>query len=129
MCAWGKAATIPLVRRAIAGIGCLVATIAFASPVGATAPKKYYWPASRAEAFVVAKVKVPACNVYPEDNRCPGWQVSIAVISADCRGASELGTTFRYNRFTCKIVLYNDDAEGTIAVYVVGPTTFHWKIL
>jgi hypothetical protein len=118
------------VQGLTSGIGCLIVAIVLAAPAGAAVPtKRYYWPESRAEAFVVAKVKIPACNVYPDDNRCPGWQVSIAVISADCRGASELGTTFRYNRFTCKIILYNNDAEGAIAVYVVGPTTFHWKIL
>jgi hypothetical protein len=117
-------------RRAMAGIACLVAGATLAGSAAGGVPKKsYYWPESRAESFVVAKVKIPGCNVWPDDNRCPGWQVSVAVISADCSGASELGTTFKYNRFTCKVVLYNNDAEGKIAVYVVGPTTFHWKIL
>jgi hypothetical protein len=122
----------PMVNRATVVLGVLLAASVLASASSATVPKKWYWSESRAEALVVAHVKIPSCAIWPDDPGCDATgrpNDTTSVIRADCQGASEYKSSFTYPRFVCKVITYNNNAEGRIAVYVVGRTTFHWKIL
>lgn len=117
-------------RRVIAAV-IAVALLLTAVGSAASATRKYYWTRAKAERLVVARVKIQFCDVTPDDPRCAnGGTIGLTpVIAARCTGASELRQTFTYNRFVCHIATYNDNAEGDIAVYVITPTTFHWKLL
>jgi hypothetical protein len=119
------------VNRYLAALAALLLVGALSTPAStaARAKKKWYWSEARAERTVKAKVKIPYCQLYPDDNGCPGLKVRVALDSAKCRGASEKGSTFTYNRFTCDVVTYNSEARATIAVYVTGRYTFRWKLL
>lgn len=119
-------------------IATLVSVVIAGAAAGAltsdasSSTRKWYWTESHAEAAVIAHVRIPYCRVDPSDSHCgtgTPYHVGLAVISADCVGATELRSTFRYNRFTCRIVTYNNGAEGKIAVFPVSATAFHWKIL
>jgi hypothetical protein len=109
----------------------LVVLAVAASSSAATAPPQWRWSESHAEAVVMAKVRIPYCNVYPSSSQCPEGPNAIGfqLQSADCTGAGEYRATFTYTRFTCKIVVYNGYAKGRIAVYPTGRSTLRWKIL
>jgi hypothetical protein len=115
----------------LVAVSAAVVGPAVAAP-SSSAASQAYWSESKAETLVVRKVKIPYCRIWPEDSECPDGTMRSGrtpVIKADCTGASEYKATFRYNRFTCKIVTYNHNAHGRIAVYVTGRLTFRWKIL
>jgi hypothetical protein len=116
-----------IMKTALLGI----VAIAFVLPgVGSAAPsKKWYWSETQAEALVVKKVRVPYCRVFPDSPTCPGDRVLMYLESADCVGADELGSSFKFNRFRCQVVINYGYAKGRIAVYVTGPTTLRWKII
>jgi hypothetical protein len=115
-----------------AGVLSIVLLATLAAGVGAATPRKWYWSKPRAEAMVVARVKIPVCDIW-SDARCsdPSFRrdVTTPVISADCQGASEYKASFTYNRFTCHIITFGSNAQGDIAVYVIGRSTFHWRII
>lgn len=102
------------------------------SSQGAAPPssaKKYYWTESEAEAMVVQKVRLPYCTVWPNDSDCRA-QSAWPLEDARCRGIDELGTTFRFNRFTCDVVAsYRYKKGGRIAVWVTGLTTLRWQLI
>jgi hypothetical protein len=97
-------------------------------PVPPPSGQKFYWSEDQANAIVVAKVRLPDCVVIPSDTDCAG-RTGFALSSADCQGYDELGTSFTFNRFECRVLTYGGDFEARIAVYVTGPTTFRWKTL
>jgi len=89
----------------------------------------YFWSESYAEEMIVSKVRIPYCNVYPDDSTC-GTQSPFRVVSAACRGLDEKPGTFTYSRFTCDIRAgYQGRIGGRIAVWPTGPTTLRWRIL
>jgi hypothetical protein len=101
------------------------------SGVGSSPPPtgSYYWSESQAEAMVVSKVRIPACNVEGADSTC-GTQSAYRVVDASCRGLDEKPGTFTYSRFTCDIRAgYQGRIAGRIAVWPTGPTTLKWRIL
>jgi hypothetical protein len=118
----------------------IVTALCVAGTAAAATPKKWYWTQSRAETTVLQKVGIPECWVWP-DNRCdnppgPYWANGGARIkprTADCSGTDEYQSSFKFNRFTCKIVVTDyygtPAARGTIALYPTGATTFRWKLL
>jgi hypothetical protein len=111
-------------------LAMLAATaLALAGTASAATPKKWYWSETQAEALVVKKVRVPYCRVFPDSPTCPGDRVLMYLESADCVGADELGSSFKFNRFRCQVVINYGYAKGRIAVYVTGPTTLRWKII
>lgn len=112
----------------------LIFTAAFGNcrPQGPAAGRSAYWTEDQAETFVLARVRVTDCQIFPESSNCRrfgSWPVS----DADCRGADELGMTFRYRRFTCEILVRDGNgrplARGDIAVWPTGPTTARWSLL
>lgn len=75
--------------------------------------------------MVFAKVKIPSCNVYPDNPNC-GTRAPYRVVSAECRGLDEKQGTFTYSRFTCEIRAgYSGNIGGRIAVWPTGLTTLH----
>ena len=99
--------------------------------VGSSLPPTgtYFWSESYAEDMVVAKVKIPACNVGGADSTC-GTQAAYRVVNAECRGLDEKPGTFTYSRFTCDIRAgYQGRIGGRIGVWPTGPTTLRWSIL
>lgn len=91
---------------------------------------RWFWTESYAEAMVIKKVRIPGCNVYPENPNCDRIAgAPFRLGRAECRGLDEKPGTFTYSRFTCEIVLYNGQARGRIAVWPTGPTTLRWRIL
>jgi hypothetical protein len=89
----------------------------------------YYWSESYAEEVVVKKVRIPYCNVFPDDPQCR-VQSPFPVVDAQCRGLDEKPGTFTYSRFTCDIrVGYYGRISGRIAVWPTGPTTLRWEII
>jgi hypothetical protein len=119
-------------RRVIDGIFVKAMRLGMASCEGKGTPPPtsgtHYWTESFAEDMVIRKVRIPHCNVYPDDPNCR-LGGSFSVISAECRGLDEKPGTFTYSRFTCEIVLFNRTARGRIAVWPTGPTTFRWEII
>jgi hypothetical protein len=121
-------------------LSIFAALIVIAAPASATTPKKWYWTQSHAETTVLQRVKIPTCWVWP-DNRCdnppgPFWANGggrVKPATTDCSGADEYHSSFKFNRFTCKIMVADGNgvpaARGTIALYVTGATTFRWKLL
>lgn len=99
--------------------------------VGSTPPTTgtYFWSESYAEDMVVAKVRIPACNVEAAGSDC-GTQAPYRVVSAECRGLDERPGTFTYSRFTCDIRAgYQGRIGGRIAVWPTGQATLRWRIL
>ena len=86
----------------------------------------YFWSESFAESVLVAKLKIPYCNIDPGNANC-GTRAPIPVRRAECRGLDEKKGTFTYSRFTCESS--TGSAAGRIAVWPTGPTTFRWEIL
>jgi hypothetical protein len=117
--------------KVLATAAALLFAVVVSAATAAT-QKKWYWSESRADALVVANERIPFCRVYPGDNECPVGSmknVAIRLDSADCSGASEYRSSFTYNRFTCKVVTYNNGANARIAVYVTGRSTFRWRVI
>ena len=126
-----RRATILRMKVLATAAALLFAVVVSTTATAATA-KKWYWSESRADAVVVANVRIPFCRVYPGDNECPVGSmknVAIRLDSADCSGASEYRSSFTYNRFTCEVVTYNNGANARIAVYVTGRSTFRWRVI
>jgi hypothetical protein len=89
----------------------------------------YFWSESFAEDILVAKLKIPYCNVDADNPNC-GTRAPIPVVRAECRGLDEKKGTFTYSRFTCDIRAgFSGNIGGRIAVWPTGPTTFRWEIL
>ena len=126
----------PIILAMILTLGIAMQSVASA----ATPKKHWYWSESRAESIVLQKVKIPDCW-FSDDNRCanppgpfwanggPRWKLQ----SADCTGADEYRSSFKFRRFTCKIVVADyygrPLANGVVAVYPTGPMTLRWKLL
>jgi hypothetical protein len=126
--------------RASAILGALLTASVLASASSAAPPKKWYWTEARAETLVQEKVGIPDCW-FSGDSRCdnppgpywasggPRWKPA----SADCTGADEAGTSFKFGRFACKIVIadyYGKPlARGIVAVYPTGASTMRWKLI
>lgn len=114
-------------------------TLIVASSVASAAtPRKWYWTEAHAETAILA-TRLPYCRVYPDDSgkclatgqRRPGAPlgVRIPLVASECKGAGELGQTFRYSRFSCRVLAYDRQTRLDLAVYVTGPTTFRWAVL
>lgn len=93
---------------------------------------KVYWSENQAEAVITARLHVPNCDVFPDQENCDRqapWRVS----SAKCTGADERNGSFTYSRFSCDIEVDDGNgapiAQGRIALYPTGTTTFVWKLL
>ena len=126
-------------QRWIALLVALLATIVVVD-VAAASPRKWYWAQSRAEAMVVQKVRIPDCW-FSGDVRCtnppgpywasggPRWKPS----SVECTGADEYRSSFKFNRFACKLVIADyygrPLANGVVGVYVTGQATMRWKLI
>jgi hypothetical protein len=125
--------------RRLAILGASVGFLVFAATSSSATPKKWYWTQSRAEALVVARVKLPFCRVDPSDPDCapngvprPGHPnlIGFSLGEAQCSGSDELGSSFRYRRFSCRVITpYPPYFRATVAVYVTGAATFQWKLL
>lgn len=117
----------------------VIVVLALAPSLGAATPKRWYWTESRAEGFVLLKVKLPGCRYAPSPTECtadgkplPGHPnvVGFQLGDAQCTGSNELGQTFKYARFSCRVIsAYAPFFRATVAVYVTGPVTFRWKII
>ena len=89
----------------------------------------YYWTEAEAEAIAVKKIRIPYCNVYPDDPGC-STQGAVGLHSAECRGLDEKPGTFTYSRFTCDVLVgYYGRIRGRLAVWPTGPTTLRWEII
>ena len=76
---------------------------------------------------VVSKVRIPYCNVYPEQANCR-LEPPFFVNSAECSGLDEKPGTFTYSRFSCNIRAGTSGRiGGKIAVWPTGPTTLRGK--
>jgi hypothetical protein len=89
----------------------------------------YYWTETYAEQRVLSKVRIPYCNLYPDDAQCRVLPAQ-GVVDAQCRGLDEKPGTFTYSRFTCDILVgYGGHFRGRIAVWPTGPTTLRWQLI
>jgi hypothetical protein len=89
----------------------------------------YYWSESYAEQRVISKVRIPYCNLYPNDSQCRLLPAQ-GVVDAQCRGLDEKPGTFTYSRFACEILVgYGGKFRGRIAVWPTGPTTLRWQLI
>lgn len=123
----------------LALVSAIVAALAISPAAEATGPvTKWSWTASQAERLVLQKVRIPFCRVFPNENDCAngrpipgshGTRGGYRVASASCVGTDEIGSSFRFPRFSCEVVTAQYPRQGHIAVYVTGPTTFRWKII
>lgn len=131
----------PARLTAAASLVMLVAIAALTgSAAASTTTKKWYWAEDRAEAVLVAKFRMPYCRWEPNDAKVckptgvplPGHPnlIGFQLGDASCTGADELGVSFKFSRFRCRVVSrYAPFFRSSIAVYPTGALTFRWKVL
>lgn len=123
--------------RIVQAVFGIVAVLSLAGTAGATVPKKWYWPTTKAEAVVITKLRIPSCRVDPDPTNCspngtplPGRHpIGYQIGAADCTGSDELGTRFVYNRFQCRVAAKYARVQAMFAIYVTGQNTFRWRVL
>jgi len=94
---------------------------------------RVYWSEAYAEQRVLAKVKILYCKFVPDDPGCVKGgrlrRTRFATADVSCLGSTELGTTFKYNRFRCDVAIFEYQGVARIGVQVTGVSTFVWQVL